>query len=407
MPNQQLTDRPQVRPPSAHSPELAAVIAQIAEDAVRRRAAGGGRPDLALALVRAHRLGAVRVPTELGGGGYTKREFYELVIRLGQADPDVPHILRVHWGFTEDRIRLRHHDRDGQWLADIVGGVIFGGSNTELNDRTVGVRDFETRLTPDGDGYRLSGRKFYSTGSLYADILRIGVNDPDGEQVVAVFPADRAGVELLDDWDGFGQAETGSGTTVLTEVRVEADEVIPFDPGAGGRPRQSQPQLLLHAIAAGILRSVADDAAALLRSRRRTFSWAVSETPTSDPQLLEIIGNLVSAAFVAESTVLAAADAQDRAAAFAFAHGEVDESLEEHASLLAAKTKVGVEGLALKAAGDLFAVSGASATRASAHLDRHWRNLRTLFSHNPTPYKARSIGDHFVNGTSLPLNGFF
>jgi hypothetical protein len=40
-------------------------------------------------------------------------------------------------------------------------------------------------------------------------------------------------------------------------------------------------------------------------------------------------------------------------------------------------------------------------------LDRHWRNLRTLFSHNPTPYEARVIGDNFVNGRPLPRGGFF
>lgn len=396
-----------VRPPAIDSPELAAIIERIAEDAAKRRARGGGRPDLALQLARSHRLGAVRVPTKFGGGGYTKRDWYTLVIRLGRADPDVPHILRVHWGFAEDRIRLRHNESGRPWLNNIVNGVIYGGSNTELNDRTVGVRDFDTRLTPDGDGFRLDGRKFYSTGSLYADYLRIGVNDADGGQVVAVFPADRAGVELLDDWDGFGQAETGSGTTVLTGVHIALDEVIPNELGVEGRPRQSQPQLILHAIAAGILRAVAEEAADLLHTRRRTYTWAVSDSPATDPQLLEIVGELASTAFVAEATVLAAADAQDLAANFAYENGRADDDLEHEASLLAAKTKVGIEALALKAAGDLFAVGGASATRASAHLDRHWRNLRTLFSHNPTPYKARVIGDNFVNGTPLPREGFF
>lgn len=43
----------------------------------------------------------------------------------------------------------------------------------------------------------------------------------------------------------------------------------------------------------------------------------------------------------------------------------------------------------LRAAGAL----GASATRSSLRLDRHWRNLRTLFSHNPTVFTAPAIGD--------------
>jgi alkylation response protein AidB-like acyl-CoA dehydrogenase len=31
-------------------------------------------------------------------------------------------------------------------------------------------------------------------------------------------------------------------------------------------------------------------------------------------------------------------------------------------------------------------------------LDRHWRNARTVASHNPVIYKARNIGNWLVNG---------
>ncbi|MDG4667608.1 acyl-CoA dehydrogenase [Mycobacterium sp. 236(2023)] len=398
------------RPPAIDSPELAAVITEIAEDARRRRSdpAGDRQPHAALRLAREHRLGAVRLPTELGGGGYSKRDFFRLVVKLGEADPDVPHILRVHWGFVEDRLRRRAVEVGRPWLGQIADGVLFGGANSELTDRAAGTYSYDTTLVADGDRFRLRGRKFYSTGSLYSDFLRIMANDEDGQQISALIPADRAGVIHADDWDGIGQAQTGSGTTILDDVVVHADEVIPFESWEDQqRPRQSQPQLILHAIAAGILRAVAADAADVVRTRRRSYSWAVAEEPRHDPQLLQIIGSLTSAAFVAESTVLAAADAQDRAARYAYDNGHADEALEHEASAQAAKTKVGIEELALRAAGDLFGVGGASSTRSSANLDRHWRNLRTLFSHNPTAYKARILGDNLVNDTPLPRVGFF
>ena len=41
---------------------------------------------------------------------------------------------------------------------------------------------------------------------------------------------------------------------------------------------------------------------------------------------------------------------------------------------------------------------GASATDRGLGLDRHWRNARTIASHNPVLYKARNIGDYSVNG---------
>lgn len=103
--------------------------------------------------------------------------------------------------------------------------------------------------------------------------------------------------------------------------------------------------------------------------------------------------------------MLAAADALDRVDGARGGTG-FDAALHE-AALLASKAKVAVDELAVRAAGRLLDVGGASATRAGLNLDRHWRNARTVAAHNPTPYKARAIGDHAVNGTKLPANGFF
>jgi alkylation response protein AidB-like acyl-CoA dehydrogenase len=85
----------------------------------------------------------------------------------------------------------------------------------------------------------------------------------------------------------------------------------------------------------------------------------------------------------------------------------IDAELEAQAAVAAARVKVALQGPALEAASRVFDIGGASAIRASAHLDRHWRNLRTLFSHNPTVYKARVLGDIVVNGAELPDSGFF
>jgi alkylation response protein AidB-like acyl-CoA dehydrogenase len=85
----------------------------------------------------------------------------------------------------------------------------------------------------------------------------------------------------------------------------------------------------------------------------------------------------------------------------------IDAELETKASVAAARVKVAIEEPALRAASRLFDVGGASSVRSSTHLDRHWRNLRTLFSHNPTVYKARVLGDIAVNGADLPNTGFF
>ena len=66
-----------------------------------------------------------------------------------------------------------------------------------------------------------------------------------------------------------------------------------------------------------------------------------------------------------------------------------------------------VDELSLRSANALFDVGGASAATRRKNLDRHWRNARTLSSHNPASYKAQAIGGYEINGTRLPSLGFF
>jgi alkylation response protein AidB-like acyl-CoA dehydrogenase len=47
---------------------------------------------------------------------------------------------------------------------------------------------------------------------------------------------------------------------------------------------------------------------------------------------------------------------------------------------------------------ELFEVGGASAVGKERALDRHWRNVRTIASHNPAVQRKRAIGDHVLNG---------
>ena len=72
------------------------------------------------------RLGALRVPAELGGGGCSIRELFETVIELAAADPDVSHSLRNHFLFVESRARLAATGVDDPLLALALDGAIFG-----------------------------------------------------------------------------------------------------------------------------------------------------------------------------------------------------------------------------------------------------------------------------------------
>ncbi|MFQ4143322.1 acyl-CoA dehydrogenase family protein [Chlorogloeopsis sp. ULAP02] len=360
-------------------------------------------------LIRRSRLGALRIPAAEGGAGSSARELFEVVIRLGDADPNVAHIVRNHFSVTERILRSERTQRNRRWLKAVVDGAIIGLASTELEvKRSGGGQVVNTKLTPDGDGYRLNGTKYYSTGSLYADLIFVRVLTPDGATAFILIPTNREGIELVDDWDGFGQRLTGTGTTKFTNVYVEADEVIlDTDTDKDNLPYNIVPQLFLTAINAGIIRSVLRDATALIRKRPRTFYHAVAEQAADDPLLQQTIGQISANTFAAEAIVLTAADALDRLPAAKAQGEEAETTAALAASLSAAKAKLIVDDLALRSATLLFEVGGASTTKKSSNLDRHWRNARTLASHNPSHFKARAIGDYEINGTPLPIRGFF
>lgn len=72
------------------------------------------------------------------------------------------------------------------------------------------------------------------------------------------------------------------------------------------------------------------------------------------------------------------------------------------AELESAKAQIVVSELVIRAASDLFNALGASAAREGQALDRHWRNARTVATHNPLIYKSRVVGDWHINGTEPP-----
>ena len=394
-----------VRPGSS---ELQVLLARIAEGAglrERDRIA----PYEQIQWIKDAGLGRLRIPVAEGGAGSTLREFFKVLIDLAAADSNVAHILRAHYWFVEQLLQSAHGEARKRWFDLVNHGKIFGNATSEQGSLQVGLY-FDTKLVPDGDGvgYRLNGKKYYSTGSLFSDWIQVFASTPEGNIAGATIPVDREGVTLKDDWDGFGQRLTGTGTTILENVYVKPEEAADYGPPDDQPPSYQFAilQLYLQAVTAGILRSVEQDAVALVRRRRRGFSHATTERPTDDHQLFQVVGEIASDAFAAEAIVLAAAD-RIQAAADSVVNGLPDADLARDAQIAAAEAKVAVDRFSYQTASRLFDAGGASSTQAIYNLDRHWRNARTASTHNPTFLKASAVGDFLVNGTPPPLNGFF
>jgi alkylation response protein AidB-like acyl-CoA dehydrogenase len=389
------------------SPELTALLARIAAGAPERDREGIA-PHEAIGWLKQAGLGRLRIPVAEGGAGASVRELFEVLIALAAADSHVAHILRAHFSFVEERVQSPDPVERARWFAVANEGNLFGNAIAERGSLAAGG-GFATMLARDADGVlRLNGTKFYSTGSLYSDWIQVITSTEDGNVAAVAIPADREGMTIEDDWDGFGQGLTGTGTTRLENVRVDDDEVVVV--GAPGvRPPTYQHaflQLFLQAVTAGVVRAVRDDAAVLVRGRVRSFSHASTAVPAQDPQILQVVGEIAADAAAVEAIVLRAADAI-QAAVDSVQDGLPDADLATAAQIACAEAKVVVDRIAPAAASRLFDAGGASATQSRANLDRHWRNARTITTHNPAFLKASAVGDWYVSQTPPPANGFF
>ncbi|WP_235978934.1 acyl-CoA dehydrogenase family protein [Zestomonas carbonaria] len=374
---------------------FAPVFARIAEGAIAREEKRE-LPYEPVAWLRDAGFGTLRVPQRYGGLGATLPQLFRLIVLLGEADSNLPQIFRAHFGFVEGRLNDEEEDNRQLWFPRIVAGELFGAAMAE---RTEATRNTVT-LTRDGEDWLVNGEKYYCTGTLYADWIAASASD--GDEHVSVAISTRApGVTRLDDWDGFGQRLTGSGTTRFDDVRVPAEQLFRRFKSAEGRGDSyivAFYQLVHLATLAGIARAVLRDGIAFVQGRTRTFGIPGQSSPRQDPLVQRVVGRLSSLAFSAESLVEGVSAAVERVWQARQA-GEAAPELYVEAEIKAYQGQQIVIQQVLEATTLLFEVGGASATSSTRRLDRHWRNARTLSSHNPAILREAYLGDYYLNGT--------
>jgi len=374
------------------------VFKRIAQGALQRENDRALAHD-AVGWLRDAGFGALRVPVASGGLGASVEQLFELLVELGEADSNLPQVLRAHFGFIERLFAEVDPALHAPWLGRAAAGAIFGNATTELGHGALG--NLQTTLRQEDGVWLLDGDKLYSTGTLYADWIGVAAQridvERDGERVLVLVPAEAQGVERLDDWRGFGQRLSASGTTRFRSVRVDPANVLP-SPRTGPTPMTAFFQLVHLATLAGIARAIERDAIAFVQGRKRVYSHGSGTTPRDDPLVQQLVGELASTAFATAAAVHAVAAGLGGIDRLRAEGQRIPVEMLVDVELRMAKAQVFIGDAVLQSATRLFDVGGASALQEDVQLDRHWRNARTLASHNPVIYKARVVGDHALNG---------
>jgi alkylation response protein AidB-like acyl-CoA dehydrogenase len=424
---------------SSTYPDLSARFAPaFAEAAAGEPAREAGRhlPFAAFEQLREQGIGALTVPEAAGGAGAGQEDAYRILMDLAAADANTAHLVRSHLSFVEHVRAQPDGELRDRWLRRIVDGDVAGSALSESRDAPLG--GVGTTVSQDNVGtLRISGRKYYTTGSIFSawSLATVRLDESVSRSIRRkVLPAatgsrrttpagassgtptvgDRSGfalavvrvrqprVTVKDDWDGFGQRLTGTGTMEFNRAGVEDLMVLP--PAGGPVPLHHESTLM--ALLTGIGRAALRDGVEQTRRRRRSSNTGGGLTPREDDQLLGIVGELSAQQAAAEELVRAAGrelDAALAAAASADHDGaeggrtEADD-LMHCAALAAHRAHVMVPRLVLDTCTRIFDTLGASATSTDLQLDRHWRNARTIASHDPAAFMARMVGDWEVNG---------
>ena len=379
------------------------IFARIAEGALERERSRS-LPHEPVTWLKQAGFGAVRVPREHGGAGASLPQLFQLLIELAEADSNLPQALRGHFAFVEDRLNAPPGPQRDAWFKRFVAGDLVGNAWTEVGSVAIGdvITKVSQKETPKGTQWVVNGAKYYSTGSIFADWVDLYARRADNNaDVIAAVSTHQPGVKQQDDWDGFGQRTTGSGTSVYEDAVVEPEHIIPFE--TRFKYQTAFYQLFHLATLAGIGRAVERDIAQQVRYRPRIYSTGNAGHVSQDVQIQQVVGQISALVYAAEATAIRATHPAQRAYEARF-RDDVDAERQANidAEIESAQGQIVISELVLRAATDLFNALGASAASSAKALDRHWRNARTVASHNPIVYKSKIVGDWRINGTEPP-----
>mgnify|MGYP001240522930 FL=1 len=338
---------------------------------------------------------AITVPREFGGPGLGPVTLSRVIAILAAADPSIAQIPQSHFTFLE-ALRRNGSTQLQEW---VFGRVLAGGRLANAQNERTGktVTDDSTTVSDTPDGLRLNGIKYYCTGAYFAHILAVRAVVADGtgpqRKVLVYLPADTPGVEIADDWDGFGQRTTSSGTVTFTDVAVEEAALLDFS-GLLSEPSTygARAQLVHAAIDVGIARGALGAAAEVVAVARPWFESGLDRA-VDDPYLIAQAGELELTVRAAESLLETAAYRISEAA---------DPAGIAEASLATAAAKVAAGRAARDAAADLFDFGGTRSAAGKANWSRFWRDARTHTLHDPERWKVHHLGRWALGGQPPP-----
>lgn len=337
-------------------------------------------------------LGGIRIPERYGGAFVSNKTLAQVFRILSKADSNVSQIPQNQISLLNLIDLMGNEEQKKRVFGEILAGkrLANGGPERQSKDS----KTVHTTLIQNGEVWVLNGEKFYSTGSIFADWLAIKALHPEGHVVLVLVDRFTNGIEIEDDWNGFGQRTTASGTIKLNQVHI--DPALIFDERLltqAPNYRGAYSQLMQVAIDVGIAEAAFTDLISAVKKARPVIDANV-EKASLEHFTIQETGKLQVLLDAAIALLDDAAEYLDELDS----QFEVTDAQAARASILVAEAKVYANDAALTISEKLLELGGSRASLSQHNLDQHWRNARVHTLHDPVRWKIHAIGNYYLNG---------
>ncbi|CAH0132229.1 MULTISPECIES: acyl-CoA dehydrogenase family protein [Pseudomonas] len=323
-------------------------------------------------LLHEHDLVALTVPKALGGGGANLAQARNAISAIAKGEPSTALILVMQY------IQHAHLQDSKNWpealrlqvAQDAVQqGALINALRVEPDLGTPargGLPATIARRT--AAGWRISGRKIYSTGSHGLTWFSVWARSNDEDPLVGTWLVhkDTPGISIIEDWDHLGMRATCSHEVVFDNVLVPLDHAVSVSPWSAPQPELDADgflwmSVLLASVYDGVAQAARDWLVGWLETRKPSNLGAALSTL---PRFQETVGHIDTLLFANRSLLDAAANGHTPASN-------------------AAQLKYLVTGNAIRAVELAIEASGNPGLSRHNPLQRHYRDVLCSRVHTP------------------------
>ena len=191
---------------------------------------------------------ALRVPPELGGAGMNQLDYGRVQISLARASGALAFLQTQHQSAVAKLAQSQNKSLQREFLTGVAkGDTLIGVGFSHLRRRGVPI----VQATETTDGYLITGKVPWITGSGFFDHFILGATLPDGRELYGVLPlqneVQKAGGEIIcsQPMDLIAMTATNTISAQINQWQLKSDRLVTIN-SAGAIHTSSRKNVLHH-----------------------------------------------------------------------------------------------------------------------------------------------------------------